>query len=336
MEKSDVERLGLHLRKPTPDPVYRALGNDPNEIREDWLERHDRITGFMLGARERDFELSNESARAVIALYQQSEHPEFLDTLLIQSIKGNNCLVVGAVIVHLGLTTPLWQALSSDQWFSLMLGLKNALEHCPRMPTNDALDFYKKWFDKYIIHVAALAEHNKSDQDQYYYGEAGKLGELIEDILRFRDRHLLLGGNPALDRDRRELIDRLAKLSVAPEIRALLDSADKDAESGDFKGAMEKCRTFLERTYEACCRRHKAPAGTKPIPEKNAGGSIAPWLQWATETGLLRPKEQAVVQALSSFIAIEGSHAPLSEPRQYLVAKTCVVEWCLLAADRVS
>src|SRR5688572_1230080 len=114
MARTDAERLRLHLLKPTCDRMYTPVEFTHVDIFRDISEIHDPVTGFLNGASERDFELANESARAVIALYQQSAHREVLERLLIQAVRENNSLVIGAVIVQLGLTKPLDQAIGSD------------------------------------------------------------------------------------------------------------------------------------------------------------------------------------------------------------------------------
>lgn len=334
---NNVERISLHLRRPTTDPLFRL---DPS-VRPSALmlsEDVDKSSGLTFGAIERDWLVSNETARAVAAIYRAAAPYNYAEgEAILMGLRPQTTHLVGALVITLGLNGHI-QSLNLGKAIDLSYGLGNALRYLPRMCTDAELVELKTWAGGHLttFPTPAGSGYSTDKNAALARSEIQKLIGTIEDVQRFRDRGILLqGDSPVIDRDRRELIDRLSKLSVSADVRALLDQADQDADAGDYKGAMEKCRTFLERTYETCCRRHTSPIGSPPLPEEKAGGSIAPWLTWATKADLLKQKERDVVQALSSFLAMEGSHATSSEHRQYAVGKACVIEWCLLVADRV-
>lgn len=329
-----VERIFLHLRRPTTDRLFKlAPATKPPLLMSP--DQIDTSTGLSYGALQHDWVLANETARALIAIFQTETDNYAAGAAIVQGASATNGGLVGALIIALGLNRHIFPSATS-QALNICAGIASALKFLPRTPTDVELVELKAWAAAQKTGLATGPDPFVIKQHSMQREQFSSLIRTIEDVQRFRDRGVLLqGDSPIIDRDRRELEDRLERLSVPPEVRALLNDADNDADTGDFKGAMEKCRTFLERTYEACCRRHKPPEETPPLPEANAGGSIAPWLKWATKAQLLKQKEHDVVQAVSSFLAIEGSHSPQSERRQFAVGKACVIEWCLLVADRV-
>lgn len=335
-----ADKIRLELEYPSGDDVYESRSparDDDYRYRPDGT---DHITRLKQGAWAQDFELRSESARTVRSLYLNSSFDEqrWAAAAIVESATDDNANVVGAVIVELGLEDRLPWALPIPLTRCLASGLTHALTYRPRTPTEQELSKIVDW-----------AEYGKrtidpKDDESWMYDEVPEdtrtgrslreLWHTARDAQRFRQRREVLDGeNPVVDRDRRELLGRLERLQISNDIRDLLHRSDLDAGTGDFKGALEKLRTFLERTCESCCR--KSPRSSVQLPEDKAGGSIAPWKNYAIDAGLLTRKEGDVIQAVSSFLAIEGSHATGSKPEQFSVAKTTVIEWCLLLSGRV-
>lgn len=325
MQLTPVQKIRLLLADVDASPIYlhRAVSDDSGLQRIRMLG--DLAHPTALAIRNLILGIDDDATRAAA------------EKAIVTGVVPKSAELVGALAVELALYKRFpteQEPIALSHVANLARGLTFALGAVPEMPTEQELDSIIAWVAMVSNSPFLQRQLQRVSPDGI---SLGLLTSKVQGIQRSRLQSALLGQpNPIIDRDRRELVDRLGTLAVDEDIRRLLDAADRDAASGDFKGALEKCRTFLERTYESCCRRHAPGVGAQPLPEKSAGGSIAPWLQWATKAGLLKQKEHDVVQALSSFLAMEGSHAPSSEPRQYVVARATVIEWCLLVADRVS
>lgn len=339
------EQIDLELRKPHGAELYSCPVEQDDYRASVAVREIDSHTGLIYGAVEfGDFLVTNETALTLIRMLERLSAGErnVWASNLVQGLTPSNRAIVAAVIMELGLLHLLFQLQSVNQHVGIAAGLDAALKFRPRTGSDEDVARVKAWATERRMIAQAHADLKKLDGPPMLYdigGSAPTLNLLIEaaeDVQRFRLRnHYLRGEDPSIQRDRRELVDRLATLQVDNTIRALLDAADKDANGGDVKGAMDKVRTFLERTIEACCLRYAAPAGKNPLPVQNSGGSIGPWVQWAEHAGLVKKNEHALIQSLYNFLSLEGSHAPSSEPRQYAIGRSMVIESCLLVADRV-
>jgi hypothetical protein len=336
------EQIRLELEGPSGDPVYAIaspLRVDAEQY-EPWAD--DPVTRLRQGVWARDFELRNESARSVRALVlsEPEDRRLYPSLTVVQAVSHLNFELVGALVVELGIENALSWSVPVPASGFVARGIANALKHCPRTPTESGLADIVRWATHILSHVkededSAAWMQDEVSSEHFTRQAASELLKVAKDTQRFRQRRTILDGeNPVLDRDRRELLGRLERLAVPEDIRSLLHLADGSAENGDFKGGLEKLRTFLERTCEFCCR--KAIDANVPLPDRSAGGSIAPWNRYAMAVNLLSKTEGDVVQALSTFLAMEGSHATGSKPEQYSVARTTVIEWCLLLSGRCS
>lgn len=338
------EKIALELRRPSGDDVYVTEWIDVASRDEGYDEPEaelDPVSRLTRGAVFQDFRLQNQSARAIVRQFQNSqpfEQRQLMGTI-VQGLKLENAFVVAALVIELGLALSLSGIFSFDDRAMFSSYLVEVLRRRPRASTDAELQQLLTWAQICLNLSKVEAEKARVSGKPWNGADRNRpfllLVDAIEDVQRFRHRREVLHGEPpTLDRDRRELVDRLEKLGVTEDVRALLDMADRTASAGDYPGSLVKLRTFMERAFETCCRRH-ATAGALDVKLPVGGGAVGEWLKWAKSEGLITQAESNVVSAIASFLSMEGAHSPTSEPRQYSVAKVSVIEWCLLLAERV-
>jgi hypothetical protein len=155
--------------------------------------------------------------------------------------------------------------------------------------------------------------------------------------LRLADELLNLQ-NPAVDVDRRELLSRLDALRFTPSLTEALRELERKtigaATKFDYKSAMELLRTFFEEFLEEASKK-VAPKSSVPLPAGDKLSHFGTYNDYLKNAGITGREEHEMLGKLYAFLSNKGSHVLGSEPEQFHVARTTVIEWCMLLAGRV-
>ncbi len=145
--------------------------------------------------------------------------------------------------------------------------------------------------------------------------------------------------NPAVDADRQILLSRIQALGFSATLTSASDEIEQRAVAAtsdtDVKSVMDLLRTFYEEFIEEACRKSEPKVG-KPVPGGPHVAHFQPYKQYLENAGLVGPEEGEILQKLYNFLSNQGSHKLTSAPEQLRVARSTVIEWCMLIAGRIS
>ena len=102
----------------------------------------------------------------------------------------------------------------------------------------------------------------------------------------------------------------------------------------NFKAAMDLLRSFFERFIQEAVRLVAAKA-QRDVPSGDKLSHFRPFKDYLRAVGILVREEDEHLQTLYNYVSNVGSHALGSAPEQFHVAKTTVVEWCMMTAGRI-
>ena len=98
---------------------------------------------------------------------------------------------------------------------------------------------------------------------------------------------------------------------------------------------MDLLRTFFEAFLQEIAKGIEARIGNPaPIPGASGVRYFASFREYITAGGLLEKDADELLQRLYNYLSNVGSHSLGSDDEQFYVARTSVIEWCMLIAGR--
>jgi hypothetical protein len=144
--------------------------------------------------------------------------------------------------------------------------------------------------------------------------------------------------NPAIDTDRQELLSRLERIGFDPKLPQALNQIERMGISAttafDFKSAMDMLRTFFEEFVENAAKLVEKKTNV-PVPNDPKQSHFGPFKDYLRKVDVIGVEEEELLGKLYRFLSNTGSHVLGSAPEQFHVARTTVIEWCMMIAGRV-
>jgi hypothetical protein len=274
---------------------------------------------------------------------QQADFPLVLRALL----RKENARIIASVVVELHLTdSEFAPAGSGDAAQFFWTGLADKLAMEPTILSDDELSSAMR------AGIAALREVQKKTPSRAGSGaytptqdevaarrlafDVDRLRKVVEGIRRNRlASQLHREQNPVVDTDRRALIGRLEQLGFSRDPEEALRQVDRKAQNAttplDFRDCIDALRVFFENFMREAGRLVEAKSG-EPVPVEE---KAVLWKNYLRKVGLIGDSDMEMMQSIYNYLSNRGSHRLRSEPEEFHVMKTTVIEWALLLAGRV-
>lgn len=294
------------------------------------------------------YELVNAQVELLIRLYASVAATEqaVFNTTMIANLDAENAPIIAHALIELRGASQLhyWERVdeSSEQLIQAITD-KLAVEHWKF--TDEDIEHVASACHRLKVKSRAIQEDDKATHDEVLDAERmERLTASLERVIN-RVRYVRLASglmqlrNPVVDRDRHELRSRLKTLHFNPKLVEALNELERRtavaATEFEFKSAMELLRTFFEEFIEEAATR-SATTSSVPFPSGEKLSHFAPYNDYLRTAGVTGREEQELLQKLYNYISNKGSHALGSAPEQFHVARTTVIEWCMLIAGRVT
>lgn len=334
-------KIRLILGQSEPNNMYRAVGATQS------------ISGAAIrikrGVLENpSFELVNPQVELLKRLYASSEPEDrkhFVSLMLLQ-LSRTTAPIIANAIVELRSTSALreYQALG-EAAAALWLGVadKLAIEHWTF--TDDDLSNLTAGIRRVLPNAQNTVRENVHSLNSDFVNARAvanamqTLSEVIDRVRYLRlAQELMQLKNPVIDVDRVVLLGRIVDLGFSEALAKSLDEIERRttvASSGfDFKSAMDLLRTFFEEFVEEAAG--ILSARTKvPLPSGDKLAHFSPFKDYLRQNGLVGREEEELLQKLYNFISNQGTHKLGSSAEHFHVAKTTVIEWCMMIAGRL-
>jgi hypothetical protein len=295
------------------------------------------------------FELVNPQVLLLKRLYASAapEGKREIASALLAHLTAQNGRVVAQALVELRQTLSLHYLEQIDERFRVLwdgIADKLAVEHWT-FGEDDLRHVESGMHRTRVMATAAMPKEQRGllkNEQQAAHRMLTTLDELRKVVERVKYLRIADGlvkvQNPAIDADRRELLSRLDTLGFSKNLSTALQEIERRSSAAsttlDFKSAMDLLRTFFEEFVEEAARKASGMA-TTPLPTGERLSHFAPFKDYLRNVGIVGTEEADVLRVLYSYMSNQGAHALGSAPEQFHVAKTTVIEWCLMIAGRV-
>lgn len=274
---------------------------------------------------------------------QQADVPLVLRALL----RKENARIIASVVVELHLVDSDFAPVgAADAAQSFWTGLADKLAMEPTILSDDELSAVMR---AAAAALKAVMQENPPRASGIAYTpsqdevaarrlafDVERLRKVIEGIRRNRlASQLYQEQNPIVDTDRRTLIGRLEQLGFSNDLEVALRQVDRKAQSAttplDFRDCIDGLRVFFENFMREAGRLVQAKAG-EPVPAEE---KAVLWKNYLRKVGIIGDSDMEMMQSIYNYLSNRGTHRLRSEPEEFHVMKTTVIEWALLLAGRV-